>query len=354
MLELPPIEERYHYITLSQEERNRYDKTAADMSNWINHKAGLRADQRDHFGIFQVQLQLRLVCNQGTFQKPFQRRGRRDKLLEWEEFLYALGSSADIECSMCGIPVPAFDAAPPKLRHGCGHVICPECIPSDDQRSANKTSCLYCGGHISPKSDALTPNSGDDSNDKVDHFDLSGVSSKIEILIRDLQQTPRDTKRYVGSARLAEVLENQAYINSPSNVFSCWTRTLDLVALHLTRMRILHQRIDCRQTLAERQHTMSRFVSDEGTSVPVLLMTTGVGAFGYVPSPPTPRYPNLANHPTSRVSRLNLTAANHVYILEPQWNPSVESQALRRVARRGQKKTALVTRYLVHGTVEIV
>lgn len=48
MLELPPIEERYHYITLSQEERNRYDKTAADMSNWINHKTGLRADQRDH------------------------------------------------------------------------------------------------------------------------------------------------------------------------------------------------------------------------------------------------------------------------------------------------------------------
>lgn len=72
-------------------------------------------------------------------------------------------------------------------------------------------------------------------------------------------------------------------------------------------------------------------MSDEGTSVPVLLTTTGVGAFG-----------------------LNLTAANHVYILEPQWNPSVESQALSRVARRGQKKTVLVTRYLVHGTVEIV
>ncbi|KAK4661200.1 uncharacterized protein QC763_0114080 [Podospora pseudopauciseta] len=232
---------------------------------------------------------------------------------------------------MCGIPVPAFDAAPPKLRHGCEHVICPECIPSDDQRSANKTSCLYCGGHLSPKSDALTPNSGDDSNDKVDHFDLSRVSSKIEVLIHDLQQTPRDTKRYVGSARLAEVFENQAYTNSPSIVFSCWTRTLDLVALHLTRMKILHQRIDGRQTLAERQHNMSRFVSDEGTSVPVLLMTTGVGAFG-----------------------LNLTAANHVYILEPQWNPSVESQALGRVARRGQKKTVPVTRYLVHGTVEIV
>jgi hypothetical protein len=52
--------------------------------------------------------------------------------------------------------------------------------------------------------------------------------------------------------------------------------------------------------------------------------------------------------------RLNLTAANHVYILEPQWNPSVESQAIGRVSRLGQNKAVSVTRYLVRGTVEVV
>lgn len=52
--------------------------------------------------------------------------------------------------------------------------------------------------------------------------------------------------------------------------------------------------------------------------------------------------------------RLNLTAANHVYILEPQWNPSVESQAIGRVCRLGQNKAVSVTRYLVRGSVEIV
>lgn len=52
--------------------------------------------------------------------------------------------------------------------------------------------------------------------------------------------------------------------------------------------------------------------------------------------------------------RLNLTAANHVYILEPQWNPSVESQAIGRVSRLGQDKAVSVTRYLVRGTVEVV
>jgi SWI/SNF-related matrix-associated actin-dependent regulator of chromatin subfamily A3 len=52
--------------------------------------------------------------------------------------------------------------------------------------------------------------------------------------------------------------------------------------------------------------------------------------------------------------RLNLTAANHIYILEPQWNPSVETQAIGRVSRLGQNKAVLVTRYLVRGTVEMV
>jgi SWI/SNF-related matrix-associated actin-dependent regulator of chromatin subfamily A3 len=51
---------------------------------------------------------------------------------------------------------------------------------------------------------------------------------------------------------------------------------------------------------------------------------------------------------------LNLTAANRVYIIEPQWNPSVETQAIGRVVRLGQDRDVHVTRYLVYGTVEIV
>ena len=43
-----------------------------------------------------------------------------------------------------------------------------------------------------------------------------------------------------------------------------------------------------------------------------------------------------------------------MYILEPQWNPSVESQAIGRVSRLGQDKPVSVTRYLVRGTVEVV
>lgn len=39
---------------------------------------------------------------------------------------------------------------------------------------------------------------------------------------------------------------------------------------------------------------------------------------------------------------------------EPQWNPSVENQAVARALRIGQAQPVLVTRYVVNQTVELV
>jgi SWI/SNF-related matrix-associated actin-dependent regulator of chromatin subfamily A3 len=51
---------------------------------------------------------------------------------------------------------------------------------------------------------------------------------------------------------------------------------------------------------------------------------------------------------------LNLTSANRVFIVEPQWNPSVENQAISRAIRIKQTSSVLVTRYMIKGTVEQV
>jgi SWI/SNF-related matrix-associated actin-dependent regulator of chromatin subfamily A3 len=60
-------------------------------------------------------------------------------------------------------------------------------------------------------------------------------------------------------------------------------------------------------------------------------MTTGTGAYG-----------------------LNLTAANRIFIFEPQWNPAVENQAVSRAIRLGQESSVQVTRYIMKNTVEQV
>lgn len=56
----------------------------------------------------------------------------------------------------------------------------------------------------------------------------------------------------------------------------------------------------------------------------------------------------------STKSRLNLTAASRIHLVEPQWNPSVESQAIGRVVRLGQQRNVTVLRYIVKDTVEEV
>ena len=67
-----------------------------------------------------------------------------------------------------------------------------------------------------------------------------------------------------------------------------------------------------------------------------------------------PRFTNLVpSFKTDRVS-LNLTAANHVFLMEPQWNPMLEDQALDRVYRIGQKKDVTTVRYIVQNTLEEV
>jgi SNF2 family DNA or RNA helicase len=49
---------------------------------------------------------------------------------------------------------------------------------------------------------------------------------------------------------------------------------------------------------------------------------------------------------------LNLTAADHVFLLDPWWNPAVEDQAADRVHRIGQDKPVMVHKLVAAGTVD--
>ena len=55
-----------------------------------------------------------------------------------------------------------------------------------------------------------------------------------------------------------------------------------------------------------------------------------------------------------RAQRLNLAVASRIYLLEPQWNPSVELQAIGRSLRLGQTEQVTIVRYIVRDTIEDV
>lgn len=66
--------------------------------------------------------------------------------------------------------------------------------------------------------------------------------------------------------------------DTSSIIFSCWTRTLDLIAKHLRGEKIVFVRVDGETPSSTREGIIKRFADDK--EVRVLLMTTGTGAFG--------------------------------------------------------------------------
>ena len=49
---------------------------------------------------------------------------------------------------------------------------------------------------------------------------------------------------------------------------------------------------------------------------------------------------------------LNLTGANRMVLLEPDWNPATDTQAMGRIWREGQNKSVYIYRMVATGTIE--
>jgi len=63
-------------------------------------------------------------------------------------------------------------------------------------------------------------------------------------------------------------------------------------------------------------------------------------------------HPDTKRGGSNTVHSLNLTAASRVYMMEPQWNPAAEAQAIDRIHRLGQKKPVVCVRYIMSNSFE--
>ncbi len=125
--------------------------------------------------------------------------------------------------------------------------------------------------------------------------------------------------------RLLEALEEVVADGHKALVFSQWTGLLDLVEPHLDNAKIAFTRLD--GSTRDRATVVNTFQSANGP--PVMLVSLKAGGTG-----------------------LNLTAADHVFLLDPWWNPAVEDQAADRAHRIGQDRPVIVYRLVAKDTVE--
>ncbi|KAF1946973.1 hypothetical protein EJ02DRAFT_334582 [Clathrospora elynae] len=312
LLHLPDEENRVRNIQLSAEERNQYDQTQKIMFRAVRNQNGV-FDQKSTLGMFQVQLQLRIICNHGTWQQPFSWNRRKLHLLDEREAMEAsLGRDGEVTCSACRQTMPLFNTGSMFRRYTehCRHVLCSECLEQSisSGHESLPSSCPLCTSLWAASRQA--PRSKHTLQEDA-YFRMEGRSSKMDALMRDVLADISTTK---------------------SIIFTCWTRTLDLLQFYLKKASCgswRFERIDGECPTSKRERILHEFTTN--AELRVLIMTTGTGAVG-----------------------LNLATANRVFIVEPQWNPSVENQAIARALRLGQKQPVLVTRYIVDQTVEQV
>jgi hypothetical protein len=131
-----------------------------------------------------------------------------------------------------------------------------------------------------------------------------------------------------GSAKLnllMESLEESLDLGHRALVFSQWTSLLDLAELRLNEKNIRFSRLD--GATRNRDQVVSAYQKEDGP--PVMLLSLKAGGVG-----------------------ITLTAADHIYILDPWWNPAAEDQAADRAHRIGQENPVFIHRLVARDTVE--
>eukprot|EP01060_Flectonema_neradi_P004522 TRINITY_DN1292_c0_g1_i3.p1 TRINITY_DN1292_c0_g1~~TRINITY_DN1292_c0_g1_i3.p1 ORF type:complete len:1205 (+),score=247.80 TRINITY_DN1292_c0_g1_i3:162-3776(+) len=110
-------------------------------------------------------------------------------------------------------------------------------------------------------------------------------------------------------------------------IFSQYSGMLDIIKWRLSKERISILKLTGSMSIDSRTSVLAKFKTDP--SVKGLLLSLRAGGEG-----------------------LNLQVANHVFAVDPWWNPAIEMQAIQRVHRIGQTKPVTAVRFVTTNTIE--
>jgi superfamily II DNA or RNA helicase len=158
------------------------------------------------------------------------------------------------------------------------------------------------------------------------------VMAALEALLRLRQAAchgslipDRSVERSAKLALLMEALDTVVADGHKALVFSQWTSLLDLIESLVRSASLGYVRLD--GSTRDREGVVRRF--QEESDVSLMLISLKAGGTG-----------------------LNLTAADHIFLLDPWWNPAVEDQAADRAHRIGQERPVMIYRLVAIDTVE--
>jgi len=153
-------------------------------------------------------------------------------------------------------------------------------------------------------------------------FDPDTVSSKILCIIEELVRIKEKGRTNKKGEPDPNGFREKAVIVSQ------WSSMLRVVESHLQHHGMKTLLIDGSVPVKDRGAIVNEF-NGNPKGAKVLLLSLGAGGVG-----------------------LNLVGGNHLFLLDMHWNPQLEAQACDRVYRVGQTRPVTVHRFLVENTVE--
>ncbi|EMD62368.1 hypothetical protein GGP41_002105 [Bipolaris sorokiniana] len=143
----------------------------------------------------------------------------------------------------------------------------------------------------------------------------TGPHTKTQALLNDLDEFRRWSDEHPDERPIKSI------------VFSSWTTHLDLIEIALKTAGHALVRLDGRMTRDARDKSMHLLRTSP--AIRIMLVSIGAGGLG-----------------------LNLTTANKVFMMEPQFNPAAEAQAVDRVHRLGQDREVTIKRFIMQDSFE--
>ncbi|KAF2994772.1 hypothetical protein E8E14_002949 [Neopestalotiopsis sp. 37M] len=313
-LDLPVPISKEQRLVLAPSEYSDYQGLLVQGRLEYDMAVSRRGHSNVNSAFLEALLRLRLFCNNGRANASMQ-SGPSGLPTDPDEALIYLQQHGQDTCAYCSATIYFINEDPGNdgglFISGCSHLLCHNCVPIHRAEKKGCPSCISNPGSALQTALPSTDMHMDlDQWDTNDDFNRTVVyPSKLMALLSDIQ---RDSQH-------------------KSIIFSSWKKTLTIVSKLFTTHGIRHEIIDGSLSLTKRIDVLKNFRSASGVNT--LLMTLGTGAVG-------------------QVSTLNLAVATRIYLLEPQWNPSIESQAIGRVLRLGQTDQVVIIRYIMKDTIE--
>jgi SNF2 family DNA or RNA helicase len=364
-IDLPARHDRIVRLHFSIEEQGLYEvfsKNANDRVAVLTNQREKSLGGRAYVHILQSILRLRLICAHGKellseedlkVMEGISKSSAIDLDSDEEEEGPALSpkqaydmynlmreTNADM-CSMCNGKIGPSDVVDADgeskdetIGHmtPCFHLLCNTCVKeykrTADSQSQDRqhTHCSICNQYIRISLFSLKQSKVEEDDnaraeikDNVKHAKelgrYNGPHTKTKALIDDLLMSRAES----------DLMPDEPPIKSV--VFSGWTSHLDLIEIALNDNKIRHCRLDGKMSRPARSAALEVFKNDP--LITVMLVSITAGGLG-----------------------LNLTTANKVYVMEPQYNPAAEAQAVDRVHRLGQKREVETVRYIMNDSFE--